>query len=78
MIVCDLHLVGIALMPCKAHPPLIVDAYGVLPFSFSFEFLQPVARWRTEVLYGLGVIQHPQLSKCGLLDVGGKVFKNSL
>jgi hypothetical protein len=74
MIVRDLHLVGIVLMPCKTHPPLIIDTYGILPFSFSFEFLQPVARWRTEILYRLGVVQHPQLSKCGLLDGGGKVF----
>jgi hypothetical protein len=74
MIVRDLHLVGIVLVPYKTHPPLIINAYGVLPFSFSFEFLQPVARWRTEILYRLGVVQHPQLQKCRLLDGCGKVF----
>ena len=49
MVVDDFHLVGVAVTPTKANPPLIVDADAVLTFPISTQCFQTVAGWDTQV-----------------------------
>ncbi len=44
MVVRDLDLVGVAVLPAKADPPLIVDADAVLPRPVALQRLEPIAR----------------------------------
>jgi hypothetical protein len=72
VIVCDLDIVGIALLPSEAQPPLIVDAYAVLPFALPSKLLEAISAWDAQVLKRLGCVQHGQLPVDNLLGVQGK------
>jgi len=56
VIILDLDLISVSAPPREADPPLIVDPYAVLPGSISFESLQPISRWDTELPYGFGCV----------------------
>jgi hypothetical protein len=43
VIINNLDVVGIAVMPAKTEPPLIVDANAVLALSVGSQGLQPVS-----------------------------------
>ena len=73
MIIDYFHLIGISIIPEKTDPPSIVDTYAVLTFPISMQKLQPIARWYTQVIQCRGPIQHPQFSKCNLLNIVGKL-----
>ena len=45
VIINDLNVVGIAVVPSKADPPLIVDPDAVLTGSVALELLEPIS-WR--------------------------------
>ena len=46
VVVCDLHIISVAVLPHEAHSELIVDSDAVLAFTIIFQFLQSVA-WGT-------------------------------
>jgi len=46
MIVSNLYVVGVALFPAEADPPLVVDADAVLTDSIAVKFLRSVPRER--------------------------------
>lgn len=56
MIICDFNFVCIVLSPLKANAPLIIDPDGVLTFSISLQFLQPIARRRAQVPQGFRIV----------------------
>ena len=45
MVIDDFHIIGVAVSPCKANTPLIVDANTVLAFPVAFKSPQTIA-WR--------------------------------
>ncbi len=60
MIVGDFHLVGIAITPLEADPPLIIDSNTVLSLPVSPECFQPVS-WRgSEISKFRSRVQLPQ------------------
>lgn len=65
MIVDDLHLVGVAITPDEADPPLRVDANAVLPPTSPNEFLE-TGGWHTQILRRFGRVEEEQLPKGSL------------
>ena len=50
MVIHDLNIVGVALSPAEANPPLVVDADADLTAPISAQLLQSVGRRNPEVL----------------------------
>jgi len=48
MVIGDLDIVGVAVFPKEAYPPLIVDPDAPLACSVAGKLLQPIARWDTQ------------------------------
>ncbi len=57
VVVYDLHVVGVPILPPKAHPPPIIDPDTVLTLPVSLQLLQTVARWDFEVVQTAGCMQ---------------------
>ena len=70
MIIHDLNVEGVAVLPAKADPPLIIDVNAMLAGPTAFELLQTVARWNAEILELLGSIDEPQLAEHGPVQLG--------
>jgi len=49
MVVCDFDFVGMAFLPLKTDPVLLVNSDAVLSFSIPREALQPVAWWNYQL-----------------------------
>ena len=49
MVVDDLNIMGVAVAPAKADPPLVIDSDAVLSFSIAQQALQPIAGRSPEV-----------------------------
>jgi hypothetical protein len=69
MIVCDLHLMRIAIGPRKAYSELAVDADAMLPASIAGQRLKPIAGRNTQVHKAGGGVQHSQLAQGRLLNI---------
>jgi hypothetical protein len=69
VIIDDLDFEGVGTLPLEADPPLIVDPDAVLAGPVALQALQSVARWDAEIGETLGVVQHPQLPSCYLLNL---------
>jgi hypothetical protein len=67
VVVDDFDVVRIPGSPTEADTPLLVDPNAVLTSPAAAEPLKPVSRWTSEVIEGLGRIQHEQLSVSGPL-----------
>jgi hypothetical protein len=63
MIVHNLHVVGVAFVPDKANPPLVVDSNAVLSLPITFQRLQAISRRGSQVTEFNGRIQLAQLPK---------------
>jgi hypothetical protein len=57
-----LNLVGIAVVPTKDHPPLIVDPNGMTAFPFTFQRFQSIPRRSPKVANLRSIVQIEQLS----------------
>jgi len=57
-----LNLVGVAVVPTKNHPPLIVDPDGVKTFPFTFQRFQSIPRRFTEIADLRSIVQIEQLA----------------
>jgi hypothetical protein len=69
MIISDLNVMGVAVSPGKANPPLIVDADAVLAFPVPYELFQAIARWSPQVLERFRRVHHDQFAQGETLQV---------
>ena len=51
VVVCDLHLVGVAIDEPEAYTPLIVDANRVLPLPILSELMKTISGRNLKVVY---------------------------
>jgi hypothetical protein len=62
MVVNDLDVMRVTISPMETHPPLVIDANAVLPFTVPRQFLQPVP-WRdSKVVKRVCGVKHDQFS----------------
>ena len=62
MVIGNFDFVGMALLPNKTDPVLLIDPNVVLIRAITFQALQTVARWHSEfrdVAYAVDLIQFP-------------------
>lgn len=59
VIVDNLDIVGIAVVPTKTEPPLVIDANAVLTLSVGSQLLQPVPGWTCHVSQDHCAVQLP-------------------
>ena len=50
MIIYDFYIVGVAVMPLKAQPPLAIDPNTELPLPVAAQFLKSVGRGRAQIV----------------------------
>jgi len=62
VIVNDLNIACLTIGEAKTDPPLVVDAYAVLPGPVALQRFKPVSRRHAQVGDDPGVINHPQLA----------------
>jgi hypothetical protein len=62
MVVDDFDIIGMALPPDKAEPPLVVDTDAVLPFAVASQGFQPVARRDSQIPQTPGTVQVEEFS----------------
>ena len=70
MVIADLDVVRSIRSPDEADSPLVVDTNAVLSGPVASESLQSVARWASQVVQGVGRIQHEKLPVRLALDLG--------
>src|SRR4051794_17802072 len=68
VVVDDLDMIRTSWCPFEANAPLLVDANAVLAGAVAFQGFEPVVRWH-QIGQHLGIVEHPQLTKRGLLNV---------
>src|SRR5690606_13087556 len=68
VVVDDPDVVRIAIMPAKAHAPLVVDPDAVPAPEVALQSLQAVRRRNPQVLQTRGVVEHAQLPPGDPLD----------
>jgi hypothetical protein len=71
MIVPDLDVIGVAIFPFQANPPLIVDANAALSNPIATQRLEAVTRQIPSILQAGGVVENLQSA----LGLGGKYLK---
>jgi len=69
VVVCYLYVEGFAPGPSEADSPLLIDPNAVLTCPVSFQALQPISRWHSQVIYAFSCIQQEQLPVCAALHV---------
>jgi hypothetical protein len=62
VIVDDFDFVRVTGPPFKAHPPLVVYSYAVLPFTITGKLLKPIAGRRPDILERFRCIQEQKFS----------------
>jgi hypothetical protein len=60
MIINDLHIVGTAILPPEANPPLRVDADAELPLSITMQRLESIARQHSQRGQTIRRIEDPE------------------
>jgi hypothetical protein len=81
MIIDDLNIMNVSVMPGKANPPLVVNAYTVLPFALSVQRFEMVARGnpqRFQIHDGVEHIQFPQGDPFDRLELSAGTFRLEL
>ena len=69
MVIYNLDLVGIAILPHKANPPLIVNPNTVLALPVTMQLLQSIGRWEHQVLQIFGRMQYCQSAVASFLNI---------
>ena len=75
VIIGDFYLFGIAFIPEKAKPPLIVDADTVLAHTFPAQGLKPIARRDAQVVKCHGVVELVELHDRPTGNLARKAFR---
>jgi len=73
MIIDDFDIVGVAFGPSEADAPLIVDPNAHLPCPVTFQSLEPITGWITQVFNRGRSIQLTEFAQRPILDVAGKL-----
>ena len=68
MIIADFNVAGVGPGPMEANAPLIVDAYGMLAVTISFECFEPVAGRCRQVRELDGFVELDEFSDGGSTD----------
>jgi hypothetical protein len=50
MVIADLNLKRVTIFKSETNAPLIINSYGVLPFTIIRELMQFVSRWNLKVI----------------------------
>ena len=74
MIINNLNIVCIPVLPFETDSPLIVNANAMLSFSIPGQSFKLISRRNSNVLDCRTPIQHPELSKCDLLNIVRQFF----
>ncbi len=69
VVIDDLHVEGIALVPDKTDPPLVINANAVLTGTLPVKRFEAVGRRDAEVIQDSGIIEHTQFAPSHLLDI---------
>lgn len=69
MVICDLHIAGIARSKIKADPKLIIDPNAVLSFSVAVKFLKTICWWDLQILQRLCIVKHDQFPQSDPLNI---------
>src|SRR6185295_19326691 len=72
VIVDDLDVVGMALSPNEADPPLVVDTDRMLSAAISLQCLQAIGRRNAQIVQAPGIVEQTQLAQRHGLDVSGQ------
>jgi len=62
VIVDNLDIKCVAVRPAKANPPLVVDAYAVLPFPVAFQRFEPIPGRNPEMIQRTCLIEIKKLA----------------
>lgn len=62
MVIGNFNISRSAGVPLKAHAPLPIDAYAVLPYPITREGFQFIARWRLQIMQRSRRVEHLQLA----------------
>ena len=65
----NLNVIHIAITPFEADAPLIVDPNAVLPFAFTLQQFQMIARRNAQIVQDRGPVQLFQFAKGRPLDI---------
>jgi len=76
MIIHELDVIGVAVAPVEADPPLIVDADRPLPHSITSELVEPVSGRNTQIFDPRHGIQQKELRDCPLGGVRRDTFRD--
>jgi hypothetical protein len=68
----DFDLVRITISPCKADPPLVIDADRMLAATVTLQGFQPIAGRDTQVVKTSSVVEETQFSQCPSLYIRRK------
>ncbi len=69
MIICHFNVIGITIDPFKTNSPLVVYTYAVLTLPVTFQCLQSVTRWNSQVIYFRCSIKNYQFFTCNKLNI---------
>ena len=73
MVVDDCDLVGMAISPDEADPPLVVDADRMPPAAIAFQRFEAIGGSNAKIGEALRRIEQTQLAQGDSLNVSGKV-----
>ena len=69
MIIDDLDVIGVAIAPCKADAPAVIDPNAILSGSIPSQLFQAVGGGNLQIMEGMRIIKHAQFPQSDLLDV---------
>ncbi len=73
MVIHNLYIVGIAVFPNKADPPLAIDTNTVLSLPATRELFQMIGGWHAQILQIYRRLKHFQLSTGTPYNITGKI-----
>jgi hypothetical protein len=69
MVINNLHVIDVAIAPCKTNAPLVVNANTVLAFAVAEQFFKVVGWWYTQILQRVCAIKELELPPRNALNV---------
>lgn len=62
MVIADFNIKGITIFKSETDSPLVINRYGILPFTIISQPMQSITRWNFEILKACGQIDLFQLA----------------